>query len=167
VLGPVKSRPSESRKPRSRSPKSPRWSAERRAPVRNGRGASAGKFAQDCAGLPARRRLMVAPLGAPSPRACPQGPGLKALPAPCKKQGGRSVGLIGPRFWQEARLRGRKAVDISRTSCSRNRPKRGRQRSSNVALSPQVAAVRRIRPESPKKAAVAAVFFFHRGTLRC
>ena len=37
---------------------------------------------------------MVAPFGAPSPRACPKGKGMKAHPAPFKKQGRRSVGYF-------------------------------------------------------------------------
>ena len=53
-IGLAKSQPPESRKLRSRGAKSPRWSAERRASVRNGRDAE-------------RRGLTKAPLGAPSP----------------------------------------------------------------------------------------------------
>ena len=81
ALGPVKSRPSESRKPRSRSPKSPRWSAERRARFRKARGA-------------ARRRLMVAPLGAPSPRACSEEDGNEGAPRAFQKTGAAERWLI-------------------------------------------------------------------------
>jgi hypothetical protein len=89
---------------RSRSPKSPRWSAERRAPVRNGRGAA--------------RRPVCAPVGAPLPS--PSGEaGMKARPAPLQGAAERWLNRSTGCLKLEAEILARRRRDV--------RPRTGRE----------------------------------------